>query len=73
MNSKLEYTEAKMIELRKLRVKYHEAGMQIKELKQDAITKSRVNEEILSDYRKQIKELEGKLLEVSDKCWGWGE
>ena len=34
---------------------------QIKELRQDAITKSRIYEENLSGKRRQIKELEGKL------------
>jgi hypothetical protein len=43
----LEYTEARMIELRKLRVKYHEAGMQI-------ITKDGENQ-LLMDENQELK------------------
>jgi hypothetical protein len=50
--------EAKIKELTRTRLLWYEklekAEDEIKELKQDAITKSRVNEEILSDYREQL-------------------
>jgi hypothetical protein len=50
--------EAKIKDLTRTRLLWYEklekAEDEIKELKQDAITKSRVNEEILSDYREQL-------------------
>jgi DNA repair ATPase RecN len=49
----LEYTEARMIELRKLRVKYHEAGMQI-------ITKDGENQ-LLMEQIKELKEAKSAL------------